>query len=70
MPPAASIGKNWKASGKDCEQSPLLGDCKPLREYSWFVEEVRKNQETMELMPAADKAIEDMPEDRVICTGL
>ncbi|MCR4762121.1 MAG: hypothetical protein K5696_01185 [Lachnospiraceae bacterium] len=32
-------------------------------EYSWFVEEVRKNQETMELISAVDKAIEEMPED-------
>ena len=44
-------------------QSHLLVDCKSLNEYSWFVEEVRKNQETMELISAVDKAIEEMPED-------
>ncbi len=46
--------------------SHLLKDSKPLAEYSWFIEEIRKNQDTMELMPAVDKALEDMPEDYVI----
>ena len=44
-------------------ESNLLIDCKPLSEYSWFVEEVRRNRETMELYPAVDKAIKDMPDD-------
>ena len=43
--------------------SELLNGCKSLAEYSWFVEGVRKNHETMELEPAVDKAIKDMPED-------
>ena len=29
--------------------SDHLKNCKPLSEYSWFVEEVRRNRETMEL---------------------
>ena len=43
--------------------SELLNGCKSLAEYSWFVEAVRKNHKTMELEPAVDKAIKDMPED-------
>lgn len=38
-----------------------MSNCKPLAEYSWFVEEIRTNQRTMELMDAVDKAIQDMP---------
>ncbi len=44
-------------------KSTLLDICKPLREYSWFVEEIRSNQKRMELADAVDKAIEDMPGD-------
>ena len=49
-------------------QSHLLKECKTLAEYSWFIDEVRKNQETakMDLMSAVDKAIEDMPDDFII----
>ncbi len=43
--------------------SELLKDCKILAEYSWFVEEVRKNCKTMDTALAVDKAISDMPED-------
>ena len=43
--------------------SHLLGVCKPLAEYSWFIEEIRKNQEIMETPPAVDKAIADMPDE-------
>ena len=43
--------------------SNLLTECKALSEYSWFVEEVRRNCETMEVDPSVDKAIKDMPED-------
>ena len=43
--------------------SELLRDCKILAEYSWFVEEVRKNCKTMDTALAVDKAISDMPED-------
>ena len=46
--------------------SDHLKNCKPLSEYSWFVEEVRRNRETMDIEPAIDCAIKDMPEDYVI----
>ena len=42
----------------------LLGACKPLSEYSWFVNEVVKNQEACdELGRAIDAALDAMPED-------
>jgi len=41
----------------------VLKGCKVLYEYSWFVEEVRKNRKTLENEEAVDKAIRDMPED-------
>ena len=44
-------------------KSSILENCKPLSEYSWFVEEIRKNNETMEIGPSVDKAIDDMPID-------
>ncbi len=41
----------------------LLEKCKPLGEYSWFVEETRKNQSAnRELKDAVGKAIDDMPD--------
>ncbi len=43
--------------------SSLLNACKSLSEYSWFVEEVRKNCESMDRGKAVDKAIKDMPDD-------
>lgn len=43
--------------------SRLLTDCKVLSEYSWFIEAVRKDKETLGIEPAIDKAIEDMPDD-------
>ncbi|MCR5118681.1 MAG: hypothetical protein K6B44_03560 [Lachnospiraceae bacterium] len=46
--------------------SDHLKNCKLLSEYSWFVEEVRRNRETMDIEPAIDYAIKDMPEDYVI----
>ena len=44
-------------------KSHFLDECRPLAEYSWFVEEVRTNNETKEISDAIDKAIDDMPED-------
>ncbi len=50
----------------------LLAACKPLDEYAWFVEQVRKNLaavrdykegEAMGIEGAIDKAIDDMPDD-------
>lgn len=37
--------------------------CKPLYEYAWFVEKVRKNRKHTELEAAVRKAIKSMPED-------
>ena len=34
-----------------------------MSEYSWFIEQIRKNRETMEIESAVDKAISEMPED-------
>ncbi len=44
----------------------LLGACKPLSEYSWLINEIRMNQGKMELEPAVDKALDEMPADFVI----
>ena len=45
----------------------LLEDCKPLNEYSWFVEEIRKNKKKgNEIGIAVDLALDSMPEDFVI----
>ena len=41
----------------------LLDACKPLKEYAWFIAEIRKNQKNMDIMNAVDKAINDMPGD-------
>ena len=41
----------------------LLDACKPLKEYAWFIAEIRKNQKTMDIMNAVDKAINNMPVD-------
>ena len=53
---------NIRSNGNSC----LVEHCRPLSEYSWFVEEVRKNQKTLDLMDAVDKAVGDMPEDFLI----
>ena len=41
----------------------LARKCSPLAEYSWFIEEIRKNRKNMELEQAVDRAIKDMPDD-------
>ena len=48
------------------ESNHLIRDCKPLAEYSWFIEAIRKNRKMMGLEPAIDKAIKDMPSDYAI----
>ena len=41
----------------------ILASCRPLNEYAWFVEEVRRNMASgKELEVAVDEAIDDMPE--------
>ncbi len=37
--------------------------CKPLEEYAWFIDTVRKNMKEMGNEAAVDKAIDDMPRD-------
>ncbi|MDE7203576.1 MAG: hypothetical protein K2O91_17165 [Lachnospiraceae bacterium] len=50
----------------------ILAACKPLGEYAWFIEQVRKNHSAnktgndnipMEIGTAIDQAIDEMPED-------
>ena len=41
----------------------LMEKFKPLYEYAWFVEKVRKNRKHTELEAAVRKAIKSMPED-------
>ena len=45
----------------------LMDACKPLAEYSWFINEIRKNQgKGHSLEVAVDAALEEMPRDYVI----
>ena len=45
----------------------LLEACKPLREYSWLIEEIRQNKKNgNEIETAVDMALDSMPEDFVI----
>lgn len=44
----------------------LLDTCKPLKEYSWLMQEIRNNRKTMEIEDAVDKAMADMPKDFAI----
>lgn len=39
----------------------LMEACRPLSEYAWFVEEIRRNKKGMGIEEAVDKAIDDMP---------
>ena len=41
----------------------LMSACRPLLEYAWFVEEIRKNNMHMDIESAIDKALDSMPED-------
>ncbi|MBR3023751.1 MAG: hypothetical protein IKH71_04800, partial [Oscillospiraceae bacterium] len=45
----------------------LLDACKPLYEYSWLVESIRRYQkEETDLEAAVERAVDEMPEDFVI----
>ena len=44
----------------------VLEASNPLQGYAWLIDQVRQNQKTMEIGPAVDKAILDMPESYVI----
>ena len=48
------------------EYNDLLEKCRSLKEYSWLIEEIRKNCRTMEIEQAVDKAIADMPGDYML----
>lgn len=39
----------------------LMEACRLLSEYTWFVEEIRRNKKGMGIEEAVDKAIDDMP---------
>ncbi len=42
----------------------ILSACEPLKEYAWLVEQIRININAgMEIGKAADKALDDMPDD-------
>ena len=41
----------------------LLDACKPLSEYAWFVQEIRRNRKSNEIEKAVDMAIDAMPGD-------
>lgn len=45
------------------EDESLLSFCRPLKEYAWLVSQIRKNQSSMGIEDAVDKAIGNMPED-------
>ena len=45
----------------------LLDACKPLKEYAWFVDKVRSNQQSMgTLEKAVDEALEELPDNSLI----
>jgi len=49
----------------------LMEKCRPLWEYAWLVEEIRKSRkEGLEIEEAVDKAIDEMPADYIIRTFL
>lgn len=42
----------------------ILSACEPLNEYAWLIEQIRSNINAgMEIDKAADKALDDMPND-------
>ena len=41
----------------------LLESCKPLKEYAWLIDRIRKNKASMEIEPAVDAAIDEMPDE-------
>ena len=41
----------------------IAGKCRPLYEYSWFIDKIREYNTDGDMEKAADMALEDMPED-------
>ena len=39
----------------------MVSKCKPLEEYTWTVAAIRENRKEMEIGPAIDKALDEMP---------
>ena len=50
-------------SGRNAE---IMSKCKPLKEYAWFVAEVREHNKTCSMEEAVDLAVSSMPADFVI----
>ncbi len=48
----------------------LLDACKPLNEYSWFIDRIRENCKSMDITESVSKAINEMPGTYVIKTFL
>lgn len=44
----------------------MLQACKPLEEYTWTVETIRKYEKEMELTEAIDRTLDEMPDDYII----
>lgn len=40
----------------------LMAKCKSLEEYSWFIEQIRLNSKTMDILEAVNKSLSDMPD--------
>lgn len=41
----------------------MMSACRPLMEYAWFIAEIRRNNENMDIETAVDTALSAMPED-------
>ncbi len=41
----------------------LMEACRPLSEYAWFIAEIRRNNQGMDIESAVDSALEAMPEE-------
>ena len=44
----------------------IMGKCRPLYEYSMFVDDIYRYREEMDIETAVDKALDDIPDDWVI----
>ena len=44
-------------------KNAIIKMCKPLEEYSWFIEKVREYRKSLEIVEAVDHAIADMPKE-------
>lgn len=48
----------------------MMDRCRPLAEYAWLIDSIRRNGNTMNIEDAVDRAIDDMPDDYEIRTHL